>query len=65
MFISIIKTKYITLRYMTREVIWIWQFINELKLDIILKIKLLGDNKITITQTNNVESQYQTKHIDI
>lgn len=34
-------------------------------LDIVPAITLNGDNKISITLTQNVESQHRTKHIDV
>lgn len=58
MFISIIEVEYIALGYATRETVCIQCFINKLKLDIMLEIKFFGDNKINITLTKNVESQY-------
>lgn len=43
----------------------IWQFVNELKLETILDIKLFKNNKMSITLIKNVKSQHQTKHIDV
>lgn len=45
---------------------WIWQFLNELlPEDIIKKIKVLGDNKISLTLARNLESQNHIKHINV
>lgn len=59
------EPKYIALIYTARKAIWIQHFINKLKLDIVPEIELFGDNKMSITLTKNIESQYQTKYIDI
>lgn len=63
--ISTTKAEYIALEYAARKVVYIWCFINKLKPDIILEIKLFRDNKMNITLTKNAESQHQIKHINV
>lgn len=59
------EPKYIALIYAAKEAIWIQHFINKLKLNIVPEIELFGDNKMSITLTKNVESQHQTKYINV
>lgn len=59
------SAKYIAFRYAAREAVWIKRFINKIKLEAIKGITLHDDNEMNIALTKNVESQYQTKHIDI
>lgn len=64
-FISTIKVKYITLNHSTRELIWIWQFINKMELKIVKDITLYINNKISIALIKNAESQHCIKFINI
>ena len=51
--------------YAAREAVWIKRFVNELELEVTETIMLHGDNKISIALTNNTESQYRTKYINV
>lgn len=57
----------IVLCHATREEVLIKRFFNELRLNAVLikSIALLKNNEISITLTKNVESQHQTKQIDV
>lgn len=60
-----IKAKYIALGYTARETVWMKRFINKINLEIVKELTLYGDNKMSIALTKNVESQYQTKYINV
>lgn len=62
---STIEIKYIVLRYVIKEVMWIRCFINKILLKIAHKIIVYENNKMSITFTKNIESQNCTKHSDI
>lgn len=62
---SITEVEDITLGQARRKVVWIYQFINKMMLDIVPAITLNGNNQINITLTRNIESQHWTKHIDV
>lgn len=65
-FISITKTKYITLSYATQKNVWIRQFFNKLKItDLIDAFVFHKDNKTSIKLITNVESQSKTKYINV
>lgn len=53
-----IEAKYIALGHTAREAIWIRQFIDKPGQDIIEKVTLYGNNKISIALTRNAESQH-------
>lgn len=36
-----------------------------MKIEVVEDLMLFGDNEMSITLTKNVESQHQTKHIDV
>lgn len=59
------EVKYIALRHIAREAVWIRQFINGFNLETIEGLKLYSDNKMSIAFTKNVESQYHTKYINV
>lgn len=60
------KAEYIALSHRAQEGIWIQRFINELiPKNPISCILLLGDNKSSISPTQDPESQHRTKHIDV
>lgn len=59
------EAEYIALGHAVREVVWIRQFINEMRLEVVESITLHGDNEMSIALTRNAESQHQTKHIDV
>lgn len=63
----ITKAEYIAFGHTAKEAVWIQRFINELCLNVatVESVTLHGNNKMSIALTNNVESQYQTKHIDV
>lgn len=65
--ISITKAKYIALRHILREAIWIRRLIKEMNLEArgVNSVTLYGDNEISIIMTNNVESQYCIKHVNV
>lgn len=63
--ISITKAKYIALGHVTKEVVWIQQFINKMELERIKGITLHCNNEMSIALTKNAKSQYYTKHIDM
>ena len=49
-----------------RERVWIWKFLNKLlSKQAIRRIRMLGDNEISLTLTKDLESQNQTKCIDV
>lgn len=55
-FISIIKVKYITFKYVAKKVVWIRQFINKIEFKIIKSIMLYNNNKISIVLTKNIKN---------
>lgn len=64
--ISISEAKYVAVSQGTREEIWIQQILNELlSEDMIREMKMLDNNETSLTLTKDLESQNQTKHIDI
>lgn len=60
-----IEAEYIALGYVAKKAMWIRQFINEMKLEVVEDLMLYGNNKISIILTKNVKSQYKRKHIDV
>lgn len=62
---STTKTKYIVLGYAARKVMWIRQFINKVKLEVVENIILHSNNEISIEFTKNAESEDYTKYIDM
>ena len=63
---STIKIKYIALEHDAQQKVWMWKFINELKLnDAIISITLLDDNKLSIKLMYNVKQYSYRKHIDV
>ncbi len=63
--ISTNEAEYIALGHAAREVVWIWRFINKMRLEVLESITLHGDNEMSIALTKNAESQHWTKHIDV
>ena len=63
---SISEAEYVTVSQGTRERVWIRRFLNELlPEDTGREMKMLGDNETSLTLTKDLESQNQTKHIDV
>ena len=62
---STTKAKYIALGHSVREAVWIKRFINRIKIEVVEDLTLFGDNEMSITLTKNIESQHQTKYINI
>jgi hypothetical protein len=63
---SITEVKYITLEHDAQQRIWMWKFINELKLnDTILSITLLKNNELSIKLVQNVKQHSYIKYIDV
>jgi len=61
-----IKVKYIALEHDVQQKVWIWKFINELKLNnTIINITLLNDNKLNIKLVHNIKQYNHTKHINV
>lgn len=49
-----------------KKKVWIWQFLNKLLLeDKGKEIKILGNNETNLILTRDLESQNQTKHVNI
>ena len=63
--ISTTEAEYIALGHAAREVIRIRKFINKIEIKVTGELTLFGDNKMSIALTKNVESQHQTKYIDV
>jgi hypothetical protein len=60
------RSEYIALEHDAQQKVWMWKFINELKLnDTILSITLLEDNESSIKLVHNVKQHSHTKHIDV
>lgn len=63
---STTKARYIALEYATHKNVWIRRFLNELKMEILIRACLLyGDNETSIILIKNAESQAKSKHIDV
>jgi len=63
---STTKVKYIALEHDASQKVWMWRFINELKLDdTITSITLLNNNELNIKLVHNTEQHSHTKHIDV
>jgi len=66
MSISTTKAEYIALEHDAQQRVWMWRFINELKLnDAITNITFLDNNKSSIKLVHNVKQHSHTKHIDV
>lgn len=66
MLVSILEVEYIAISYRIREKINICQLLNKLLLkQVVKKIKILRDNKTSLTLTKDSKSQNYTKHIDV
>ena len=64
--ISISKVKYVAMNQEAKEEVWIRQLLNELLPEsIVRKIKILGDNEMSLTLTKDSKSQNCTKHINV
>lgn len=60
------KAEYIAVSQGAREAVWIQQFLNELLPDqAVREMRMLKDNKTSLTLTRDPESQNRTKHIDV
>ena len=57
-FIPIAKTKYITLRYVIREVVWIKQFFNKIELEFVKGVMLNINIEMSIILMKNKKNQY-------
>ncbi len=63
---STTKVKYIALKHDAQQKVWMWRFINELKLnDATASITLLNDNELSLRLVHNVKQHSHTKHINV
>jgi len=63
---SITEIKYIALEHDVQQKVWMWKFINELKLnDTIINITLLNNNELNIKLVHNVKQHNYTKYINV
>lgn len=59
------EIKFIALRHIAINIVWIKKFINQRGLEIVKEVILHSDNMISIALIKNVESQNQTKYMNI
>ena len=63
---SILEAEYVAVSQGVREGIWICRFVNEfLPESVVRKIKILDDNKTSLTLIRDLESQNYTKYINV
>jgi len=66
MLILTIKVKYIALEHDVQQKVWIWKFINKLKLNnTTANITLLNDNELNIKLIHNVKQHNHIKYINV
>lgn len=66
MLMSILKVKYVTIYYKVRTRVWIKRFLNKLFLkQVIWRIEIFNDNKISFILTKDLKSQNCIKNIDV
>ena len=63
--LSTAEAEYVALGSATQEAIWVYQLLNDLKIDTKGSIKIMEDNQSTITMAKSSEGHKRTKHIDI
>lgn len=63
---SISKFEYVAMSYNTRKGIWIQKFLNKLlSKQVVRRIEIFGDNKMSFILTRDLKSQNSAKHINV
>ena len=63
--LSTAEAEYIALGSATQEGIWLYQLLNDLKIDTKGSIEIMEDNQSTIAMAKSSVGHKRTKHIDI
>ena len=63
--LSTAEAEYVALGSATQEAIWLYQLLNDLKIDTKGSIKIMEDYQSTITMAKSSVGHKRTKHIDI
>ena len=63
--LSTAEAEYVALGSATQEAIWLYQLLNDLKIDTKGSIEIMEDNQSTIAMAKSSVGHKRTKHIDI